>query len=167
MFLSFFFLFRSKTEVKKKKHPEINFLSNVIVTPCSRPPFYLIGSPSPLRALSGWGVSCVAQTFAPLLKEGGGKKSSIHNSGCWIKWLRLKYWCVRSIAVLLTLFCAPSLLLIAFTGSAKCFEPRPHPVHTHTRAAGQRVRRAAVSGWVCTLSQKQLKLPLLVVSDEK
>lgn len=61
---------------EKEKHPEIHFLSNVTVTPCSRPPFYLIGSPSPLRALSGWGVSCVAQTFAPLLKEGDGKKKN-------------------------------------------------------------------------------------------
>lgn len=42
-------------------------------------------------------------------------------------------------------FSAPSLLLIAFSGSAKCFEPRPHPVHTQTGGAGERVRHATVS----------------------
>lgn len=51
----------------------------------------------------------------------------------------------------LTVFLALSLLLIAFSGSAKCFEPRPHPVHTQTRGAGERVRHTAVSRWVCCL----------------
>lgn len=90
-----------------------------------------------------------------------GKKNEIHNSGCWMKWLRLKYWWVGSIAVQpsLTLFCTLSLLLIAFAGSAKCFEPRPHPVHAQTRPAGQRVRHAALSGWVCLPGAAQTSFP--------
>lgn len=70
--------------------------------------------------------------------------------------MRAKYCCAAAADALLR----SVLLLIAFTGSAKCFEPRPHPVHTQTRAAGQRVRHAAVSGWVCTatLGHKQLEV---------
>lgn len=77
------------------------------------------------------------------------KKIQIYNSGCWMKW-RLKYWWLWNIAVQppLTLFLA-LLRLIAFSGSAKCFEPRPHPVHTQTRGAGERVRHTAVSRFVC------------------
>lgn len=70
-----------------------------------------------------------------------------------MKWLRLKYWWRWNIAVQPAanrVFLALSLL-IAFSGSAKCFEPRPHPVHTQTRGAGERVRHAAVSRWVCCL----------------
>lgn len=68
-----------------------------------------------------------------------------------MKWLRLKYWWLWNIAVQspLTVFSALSLLLIALSGPAKCFEPRPHPVRTETRGASERVRHTAVSGWVC------------------
>lgn len=38
---------------------------------------------------------------------------------------------------------------IAFSGSAKCSEPRPHPVHTQTGGAGERLRHTSVSRWVC------------------
>lgn len=72
-----------------------------------------------------------------------------------MKWLRLKYWWVWNIAVrpAANWVSSPaSLLLVAFSGSAKCFEPGPHPVHTQARGAGERVRHAAVSGWVCCLS---------------
>lgn len=37
------------------------------------------------------------------------------------------------------------LPLAAFPGSAKCSEPRPHPVHTQARGAGERVRHSDVS----------------------
>ena len=38
------------------------------------------------------------------------------------------------------------LLLAAFSGSAKCSEPGPRPVHTQAGGAGERVCHAAVSG---------------------
>lgn len=37
------------------------------------------------------------------------------------------------------------LPLAAFPGSAKCSEPRPHPVHTQARGAGERVCHSDVS----------------------
>lgn len=46
-------------------------------------------------------------------------------------------------------FSALSPPFIAFSSSAKCSEPRPHPVHTQTGGAGERLRHASVSRWVC------------------
>lgn len=83
-----------------------------------------------------------------------GRKFLIHNSDCWMKWLQLKYWWLWNIAAAANrVFLALSLLLVAFSGSAKCFEPRPHPVHTQTGGAGQRVRDTAVSRWVRCLGR--------------
>lgn len=49
----------------------------------------------------------------------------------------------RGAAANRAFLCSPAL-----TGSAKCSQPGPHPVHTQTRGAGECIRHAAVSRWV-------------------
>lgn len=60
--------------------------------------------------------------------------------------MTVEYCCAANANTVLS---ALSLPLIAFSGSAKCSEPGPHPVHTQTGGAGERVRHAAVSRSVC------------------
>lgn len=57
--------------------------------------------------------------------------------------MTVEYCCAAAANAVLS---ALSLLLIAFSGSAKCSEPGPHPVHAQTRGAGECVHHAAVSG---------------------
>lgn len=48
---------------------------------------------------------------------------------------------------------SPTLLLVAFSGAAKCSEPRSGPVCPQTGGAGERVCHTIVSRWVCSRKQ--------------